>query len=473
MSAHQPHTVSSPRHVPGHVPSHVPIDDRPLTAFHKRLTVFSAGGPFLDGFALTIIGIALISMVPALDMSTVDVGLVGASALIGIFVGGVVFGYVTDRVGRKVMYIADLTMLVVVSIASAFATEVWQLVALRFLLGVAIGADYPIASSLLAEFIPSRYRGRLLGALFVVWAGGAAAAAGVGWALSTMGPDAWRWMLASPAVFGVVTLMLRAGTPESPRWLLSRGRTEEAQRVCRKVWGNDADIAMIPAEPAHTPFTALFRGIYLRRVVFVGVFFTAHVIPLFAVYTFGPDILREMGVGAHGSHHVYVAELVISLLFLVGGVPGLLLVDRIGRKPLLLWTFAVMSAAFIAMAVVPGAPAQILFALLALYAVTSGACNFIEIIYPNELFPTSVRASATGTVVAISRVGSAVSTFVLPLVLSGTGLGGVMWLLAGVNVVGLLITLVLGEETRGRALSETSAATRLTEPETRSDPVDA
>ncbi|AKS34615.1 MFS transporter [Mycolicibacterium goodii] len=457
----------------GNLSKNVPIDDRPLTAFHKRLTVFSAGGPFLDGFALTIIGIALIGLVPALDMSTVDVGLVGASALIGIFVGGLVFGYVTDRVGRKVMYVADLTTLVAVSIASAFVTEVWHLVALRFLLGVAIGADYPIASSLLAEFIPTRHRGRLLGALFVVWAAGAAAAAAVGWALATIGPDAWRWMLASPAAFGVVTLMLRAGTPESPRWLLARGRTEEAQRVCRKVWGPDVDVAMIPAEPEPTSFTALFRGIYLRRVVFVGVFFTAHVIPLFAVYTFGPDILREMGLGAHGSHHVYIAELVISVLFLVGGVPGLLLVDKIGRKPLLLWTFAIMSAAFVAMAVVPGAPAPVLFALLALYAVTSGACNFIEIIYPNELFPTSVRASATGTVVAISRVGSAVSTFVLPLVLTGPGLGGVMWLLAGVNIVGLLVTVVLGEETRGRALSETSAAESLTTPASRPARVDA
>jgi MFS transporter, putative metabolite transport protein len=382
--------------------------------------------------------------------------LIGAAALVGIFIGGLVFGYVTDRVGRRIMYVADLTALVAVSIASAFATEVWQLVGLRFVLGVAIGADYPIASSLLAEFIPSKYRGRLLGSLFVVWAGGAAAAAAIGWALSALGPDAWRWMLASPAVFGIITLLLRAGTPESPRWLLSKGRTKEAQQVCQRVWGPSATVAQIPDEPAPTRYTSIFTGIYLRRVIFVGVFFTAHVIPLFAIYTFGPDIISEIGIG---HDNIYLAELLISVLFLVGGVPGLLLVDKIGRKPLLVYTFAVMSAAFAIMAVDPGAPAALLFAALALYAITSGACNFIEIIYPNELFPTAVRATATGTVVAISRVGSAVSTFVLPMVLTGSGLAGVMWLLAGVNIAGLVVTVLLGEETRGRSLAATSSRT--------------
>jgi putative MFS transporter len=140
-------------------------------------------------------------------------------------------------------------------------------------------------------------------------------------------------------------------------------------------------------------------------------------------------------------------------------VPGLLLVDKIGRKPLLISTFVIMSAAFALMAVNPSAPAAVLFAALAVYAITSGACNFIEIIYPNELFPTAIRATATGTVVAISRVGSAVSTFVLPMVLTGSGLAGVMWLLAGVNIAGLAVTVLLGEDTRGRALSETSAPT--------------
>ncbi|WP_367129173.1 MFS transporter [Saccharothrix sp. HUAS TT1] len=431
------------------------IDDTPLNGFHKKLTLYSAGGPFLDGFALTIVGIALVTMKPALGLDGAEVGLVGAAALVGIFVGGAVFGYLTDRVGRQVMYVVDLLVLSLVSVLSAFADEVWQMVLLRFVLGIAIGADYPIASSLLAEFVPAKHRGRLLGALFVVWAAGAAAAAAAGWALSGLGDDAWRWMLASPAVFGLATLMMRLGAPESPRWLLSKGRVEEATAICREVWGPGASAADIPEPPARTRYSDVFRGVYLRRVVFIGVFYTAHVIPLFAIYTFGPDILAELGLGASTG---YAAELIISAMFLLGGVPGLLLVDRVGRKPLLNWTFVVMAAAFAFLALAPTAPAEILFLALAVYAVTSGACNFIEIIYPSELFPTSVRATATGAVVAISRIGAATTTFLLPVLLADSGVGAVMWLLCAVNVAGLLVTVALGEETRGRPLSETSAA---------------
>jgi MFS transporter, putative metabolite transport protein len=436
------------------------VDDAPLNAFHKRLTAYSAGGPFLDGYALTIIGIAFITMTPALGLTPADIGLIAASALAGIFVGGAVFGRLTDRFGRKVMYIADLIALTGLSIATAFATEIWQVVALRFLLGIAIGADYPIASSLLAEFVPSKYRGRLLGSLFVVWAVGAAAAAAVGWALSGLGPDAWRWMLASAALFGIITLALRLGTPESPRWLLSRGRVDEAEAVVTKVWGPGHNIDELrEAKPQDESAARLLRQPrYLKRLAFVGIFYTAHVIPLFAIYSFGPDLLHRLGVGGG----LYLPELIISALFVAGGVPGLWLVDRFGRLPVLNATFVLMAASFAGLALWQDAPPVGAFTLLAVYAVSSGASNFIEIIVPNELFPTSVRATATGIVVAFSRVGSVISTFALPLLLATSGgLASVMWILAAVNVAGLIATVAFGNESKGLSLAAASGVIAL------------
>lgn len=126
------------------------VDEVPLNKFHIKLTTFTSGGPFIDGYALSVLGIALITLQPGLNMTPVEVGLLGASTLIGIFVGGGVFGWVTDKVGRHTMYIVDLIALAVFSIASGLATETWHVILARFLLGIAIGADYPIATSLLA-----------------------------------------------------------------------------------------------------------------------------------------------------------------------------------------------------------------------------------------------------------------------------------------------------------------------------------
>lgn len=429
------------------------IDRSPLTRFHLKLTAFSAGGPLLDGYAVTIIGLALITMGPALDLDATETGMAAAGALVGILVGGLVFGRLTDRIGRKVMYIGNLIALSAISILTAFVTDSWQLIALRFALGVMISADYPIASSLLAEFAPSRYRGRLLGALFAAFGLGAALAAGAGWLLSGLGEDAWRWMLASPAVIGLVTLILRLNAPESPRWLLSRGRRAEAERIVHKIWGPEAQIDELH-EPEAAPAAALLNRRSIRRIAYVSAFFIAHVVPLFAIYSFGPSLLHELGIGADTP---YLSELIIATLFVVGSVPGLWLIDKMGRIPLLVTTFVIMAAAFAFIAIFPTAPPEILFAALALYAIASGASNFIEIIVPNELFPTAVRATATGIVVAFSRVGAAVSTFMLPTLLTDFGPGMVMWFLAGINVAGLAATLVWGEETMGRPLIENPA----------------
>lgn len=126
------------------------IDSSPMLPFHWRLVFQSAGGPFLDGWLLSIIGVALIGMTPALGLSGTDLSFAGAAALIGIFFGGLVFGRLTDAIGRQLMYAIDLIALVVGSVLCAFVESAWQIILLRFLIGVAIGADYSIATSLQA-----------------------------------------------------------------------------------------------------------------------------------------------------------------------------------------------------------------------------------------------------------------------------------------------------------------------------------
>lgn len=435
------------------------VDEVPLNKFHIKLTTFTSGGPFIDGYALSVLGIALITLQPGLNMTPVEVGLLGASTLIGIFVGGGVFGWVTDKVGRHTMYIVDLIALAVFSIASGLATETWHVILARFLLGIAIGADYPIATSLLAEFLPRKYRGRMLGATFVVWAVGAAAAYLVGFLLKDIGPDAWRWLLASPAVFAVITLLFRLGTPESPRWLYSQGRYEEARTVIKKVWGDDFDLENLGeldtnASTPRSTLKSVFQGILLKRTIFVAAFWTLQVIPMFAVYTFAPDLLASFGMT--GDANLYGGSLIISSMFVVGGIPGLWLVEKIGRKALLLWTFGIATVALAVPFFIPNVSPHVLFASLAIFAISSGAANFLQIVYPNELFPTEVRATAVGIGTAASRIGSAVSTYLMPWAILNIGASNSLLIGALIALAGVIVTALLGEETMGRSLTDTS-----------------
>ncbi|WP_327579012.1 MFS transporter [Streptomyces sp. NBC_00145] len=437
--------------------SHHLIDDAPLTSFHKKLTAYSSGGPFIDGYALTVIGIALLTAKPALRLSGVEIGLVGAASLIGVFVGGLVFGYLTDLVGRKFMYVADLVVLAVASVASAFAPNAWWLIALRFVAGVAIGADYPIATALLAEYLPRRHRGRLLGLALVFWTVGAAAAYAVGFVLRDLGPDTWRWLLASPAIFAVITLLLRFGTPESARWLLSKGRVEEANSAIKKVYGSQYNVSHLPDErPANTSFGTIFRKPHLTRTIFVSGFWTAQVIPLFAVYIFAPDLLSSFGMT--GDANLYGGSVIIMMLFVVGSFPGLWLIERIGRRALLLWSFAIIAVALAVPAAIPGLGSVGLFLGLAIFALVNGASGFLALVYPNELFPTEVRATAVGVGTAVSRIGSAAGTYLLPSALAHGGSVTVLLFGAGVSALGWLVTLAWAPETKGMSLASVATA---------------
>ncbi len=209
------------------------IDEAPLNGFHLRVAVYTTGGYFVDGYILGMIGIALALLGPQLGLGAVWTGLIGASALAGILVGGLVFGWMTDKVGRQTMYVADLIIFVVASVLQFFIEGPLALFVLRFIMGIAIGADYAIGAALLSEFLPSKQRGSLLACLNAVWTVGFVAAYVTGYFMQGLGPEAWRWMLASSAIPAALVLLMRLGTPESPRWLLSKGRVEEARRVVK------------------------------------------------------------------------------------------------------------------------------------------------------------------------------------------------------------------------------------------------
>ncbi|MFM1651794.1 MFS transporter [Brevibacillus sp. B_LB10_24] len=430
------------------------VDDTPLNSFHKKITLFSSGGPFLDGYMLSIIGMALLPLNQAFQVTPLWNGLIGSSALIGVFLGGIIFGFVTDKVGREVMYRYNLISFLVLSALQIFATSVEQIFILRLLLGIAIGADYPIASTLLAEFAPKKQRGQMLGMMIVAWYVGATIAYLVGYFLLKMGPDSWRWMLGSSALPSLIVLFLRMNTPESPRWLLSKGQKDKALAIMKRVYGESATLDDIPKEESKTRLSKIFSPGYLKRTAFIVLFWNFQLIPLFAVYTFAPTLLETFGLGNGDLSHIGSA--LISFLFLIGCSIAVVYINRIGRRGLLIWGFVFTTIALLGLGLFPHANNWVIILLFGVYAFFAGAPSILEWTYPNELFPTDVRATAVGFATTISRIGAFLGTFGLPLALDAYGIGPTMLMAAGMNVIGLIVAIAWAPETTNLSLSETS-----------------
>ncbi|MCL1798272.1 MAG: MFS transporter [Eggerthellaceae bacterium] len=429
------------------------LDDVAMTRFLKKVTLFSSGGSFLDGYVLSLIGVALTQIVPHFDLSVAWGAAIGASVLAGIFVGTIAGGYLTDCVGRRKMFIIDIVAIGAFSLLSVLASNPLQLVLTRFFIGVFVGADYPIATSLIAEFTPKRHRAVSMGIVSAAWYLGATVAAFVGYALYGV-EDGWKWMLGSAVIPCVVLLIGRHDIPESPLWLAKKGRVAEAEAVVGRVFG--ADVALVPdGTDGRTDLRKVFAKGYGKRIVYLGVLTLCQVVPMYAIYTFGPDIMAAFGASV--GREAILGESAVSLFFLVGSVPAMFWLNSLGRRKLLIGSLALMAVGLLVLGLFPTAPLLVVICAFGLYAFFSGGPGILQWLYPNELFPTEVRASAVGIAIAFSRIGTVIATYGTPLFLAAYGIGPTMLVAAGLVVLALVLSVFLAPETRGMSLSESSS----------------
>ncbi|WP_273968088.1 MFS transporter [Enterobacter cancerogenus] len=434
----------------------ISVEDVPLNRFHRLLTVRSGGGSFVDGYVLSIIGIAMMKVSPALGLSAFWEGLIAASALIGIFFGGFIGGALTDRLGRRVLYFVGPTLFVVCSVAQYWVQSGEMLFALRFMNGVAVGIEYPVATAFLVEFLPKKNRGPCLATLTILWFAGAATAYLTGEAILRFGgPDAWRLALASTAVIGVLLFLVRLGTPESPRWLMSKGRHAEAEAIIRRVYGPGFGLDNLPvqAESKNLSFASLLHSGYGKRMAFVTVFWTCSVIPVFAVYAFAPKVLDALHLTGGWASYGSVA---ITLLFVVGCVIATRLVNILGRRRLLLHSF-LWSGLALLLGLLRDGPSAVILLMFGLYALFIGGAQVLQLVYPNEIFPTEIRAGAVGVGTSLSRIGAAVGTWLVPVSLQSLGIGPTMYIAAAITFFGLVVSWFLAPETAARSLEDASS----------------
>ena len=300
-----------------------------MTPLQRKAAWLVSLGEYIDGYDMLVMGTALVFLRPAFGLSPAQVGALGASTYLGAMIGLLVFGDMSDRLGRRAIFVANLIFFVVFSIASAFINSVPQLFAARFLVGVGVGMDIPTSMAYLTEITPANRRGAVIGALTqITWILGAMTSTIIALPLSMyFGNDTWRWMFGLAALPALLILLGRRLLPESPHWLMNQGRVEESKAALR-AFGMPDDLPP-PNGSRGGSYAELFRTPHMRRLFWCSSLFFLNCIAGLAIAT--PFILRYVG-------HLSVTGTVIFSTFiwltsLAGAVTSYGLIDRLGRRP--------------------------------------------------------------------------------------------------------------------------------------------
>lgn len=422
--------------------------------FQWRVTAIASGGFFLDGYIIGIIGPVLAIMGTQIELNSFWNGLLGSSIFVGIFIGAILFGYVTDKIGRHKLMVFDLLAFLIISILQFFVDNAFQLVFLRFLMGIAIGADYAMASPLIAEFASKKNRGRMLAMGFTSWYFGYLIAVVVSAFMDGLGTESWRWMLLSSAVPSLLIFILRLGMPESPRWLISKGRIDEAKAVMKKYLNEDLDVERALSQVKKPGgYRQVFSKKYRKRTAFGSIFWAAQVAPYFAIFTFAPQVLDSLKL-----ENEFFGEIFLNSLVAFGAVMGVFLINKISRRKLLIGPFIISFIALFVLGITPDLSGMTIVLLFGVFALANACHGVLQSVYPPELFPTEIRATAVGVISGFSRIGSAIGTFLLPIGLSTIGLAGSVLVGAGILLFGTIISYMWAPETSHLSLDEASDA---------------
>jgi len=429
------------------------MDDAPLNKFHLRITALTFGSNFSDGYALGIIGMALSLLGPQMKLGPLWEGLIGSSALIGLFFGSLLLGGLSDKIGRQKIYLTNFIIITAASALQFFVNDPVTLFILRILIGIALGGDYAVGSTLLAEFAPRKYRGVLLSSLNVLWTVGYVLSNVVGYYLEKSGSESWRWMLMSAAIPAVIVLIMRIGTPESPRWLVKMGRHEEAREIVRKYIGPNAvmDETVEKNQGSNYKLADLFSKQLWKRTAFGGLFYVCQVVPYFAIYTFLPTILDKMGF-----EETFTVDMWLNLFLLVGSIAGLWCTEKLSRRGFTIYTFIILTASLFVLSLLPAGSHGFAIMVFAIFTFVMSAASNLTLVYPAELFPTEIRGTGVGVVTAISRIGSAIGTFLLPVSVSSLGMTASMVGMSIILLIGTVVSIAWAPETKSLGLNEAS-----------------
>jgi putative MFS transporter len=447
------------------------LDQSPLKGIQRWLWVLSTGGTLLDGFVLFALGVAMPLIIPVFHMRPDIVGLIGSALVMGAVLGAGIGGRLADRLGRKRLMVADMMIIAIGAATSALANGPPMLFIGQLIVGVGVGIDFPVSSSYISEISPKRDRDRMMVATIACQSIGMLLAAAITLvSLSHGSAQSWRLFLWSEGLVALLFFVSRFSAPESPHWLMSRGRfTEAAQAFIRivpeqrdavlQITGDHEKLgASIPQVKAG--IATLFSPRYRARTALVTIPWFLMDIATYGVGLFTPVILGSIEISGRTrglvAHDLALAEGsgIIDVFLLFGFMLGIWSVPRFGRIRMQAIGFAGMAVGMLMLMAAVGLTNSglhiplVFTGFIVFNLLMNAGPNSTTFTLAPILFPTQLRGTAGGFAAGVAKLGATLGVFLLPILKERFGVSNVLGIVSAVSLLGLIVTLSLRREDR-------------------------
>ncbi|WP_461557554.1 MFS transporter [Synechococcus sp.] len=432
----------------------------------------ATAGKFFEGLIVFMGGIALPLVSEQFSIDQTTKGFITAATLAGILIGALFLGGLADRFGRKPVFIGEMVLLLIGLLGASFSSSSELLIFWLFIMGLALGADYPTAHLVISESIPASIRGRLVLGAFSFQALGAVIGTAICAVVLSSKPElsTWRIFYLLPVIPVALVAWGRIFLPESSHWLLSKGHLTKAEKQLRKLL-NRQDISLLQLEIAEegvvkyksSKFGDLFHGKQLKSTILASLPWFLQDISTYGIGIFTPIIIAA-AFGAEAQDHNLSALIHNDLLgakgtalvdigFLVGIAFAIWLSDKLGRIPLQIAGFIGCALGLLIAAAgnFNGANNIVLIGVgfFLFQFMTNLGPNSQTYLIAGEVFPTKIRGVGAGFAAASGKVGAVITAFFFPALLSGFGADRLLPLLALTSLIGAWITWLYRVETKG------------------------
>lgn len=439
------------------------LTDRGSTLYVSLTSIVAATSGLLFGFDIAVINGAILFLREQFRLTEIETEVAASSLLIGCVFGASFGGWLSDRFGRRRILIVSALLFALSALGAALPRNLAEFAAARFAGGLAIGMASLLAPLYIAEVSPARIRGRLVSLNQMAIVSGILLAYLVNWLLSYGGPESWRWMFASAAIPSLAFFVALFFVPESPRWLTEAGREQEALAVLERVNGSARarveleEIRAAIAEESGSLWELLQPGFRRALAIAVALAVLQQITGINTVLFYGSVIFREQ-VGGQSQTAAIGANVVIGLINFAATIVALGLIDRSGRRRLLMFSSGAMALCQFALGaafLIEPRPFPLILAIIlvcvAAFAVGLGPGVWVLLA---EIFPTRIRGRAMSIATVSLWVACVALTMTFLSLVSAISITGAFWLYGLMCVVTYLVVWLATPETKGRTLEE-------------------